>query len=83
MFDKHCAKSVCIQSFSGPNEGKYGPAKTPNTDTFYAVKVLNKPKECHLCILYSANVSNEDNTPRIMPPYIPAFGLKIVGLLTR
>ena len=32
--------SVQIQSFFGPNEGKYGPEKTPYLDTFHTVKLL-------------------------------------------
>ena len=33
----HCVESVHILSFSGPNAGKYGPRKTPNTNLFHAV----------------------------------------------
>ena len=33
----YCVKSVRIRSFSGPNAGKNGPEKTPNTDTFHTV----------------------------------------------
>ena len=46
----YCVKNVRIRSFSGrytyfllvfsPNTGKYGPEKTPNTDTFHAALVL-------------------------------------------
>ena len=50
----HCVKSVRIRSYSGPhfsrisphsegkNPGKMGTRITPNTDTFYAVFVVNK-----------------------------------------
>ena len=40
--DKICYFSVlcekCLQNFSGPNKGKYGPEKIPYLDTFLAVR---------------------------------------------
>ena len=46
FWDKHCVKSVQIESFSGlyfpvfsPNTGKQGPEKTPYLDTFHIVQM--------------------------------------------
>ena len=42
LSDKHCVKSVLIRSYSGPHFpecGKMWTRITPNTDTFYAVKI--------------------------------------------
>ena len=44
MFEYQCVKSVRIRNFSGPHFPAFGPAKTPNTNTFHAVNVLKLVK---------------------------------------